>query len=184
MKPYPQAQDDNETSLHVRTARLADGAAIADIYNQAIASGESTMDTEVADASRFSDYLCEPDPRQRLLVGELDTRLVAWGIVKRYSDRPGYRYAAETSVYVATNEQHCGHGATLLAAVLDAAKTLDYRHLVAKVLAVNEASVRFHQRLGFELVGYQRGIGFINGRWHDVAIMQHTFHEPPIQELC
>ena len=39
------------------------------------------------------------------------------------------------------------------------------RHLVAKVVASNPDSVRFHQRLGFSIVGTQHRIGHLGDDW-------------------
>ena len=48
---------------------------------------------------------------------------------------------------------------------------------MAKILAVNETSIRFHRRFGFEIVGQQRAIGYLNGRWYDVVILQRILDE-------
>ena len=52
-----------------------------------------------------------------------------------------------------------------------------YRHLVAKIMAVNEGSLRFHLERGYEQVGRQREIGFLNGTWHDVVILQRILRD-------
>ena len=48
-------------------------------------------------------------------------------------------------------------------------------HLVAKIWARNEVSVSYNLKLGYEIVGVQRKIGFVNGEWVDVVIMQYVF---------
>ena len=48
---------------------------------------------------------------------------------------------------------------------------------VAKILAANARSVRFHRRFGYQVVGRQRDIGCLNGRWHDVVILQLVFDD-------
>ena len=140
-------------------------------------TGRSTMDTRPFAGARFAAYV-DNARRERILVGEVDGDAVGWGIVKRYSDRPGYRYACETSVYVTESQQGRGYGTEVMHAVIDMARSLDYHHLVAKILAVNEESVRFHERLGFEVVGRQRAIGFLKGEWKDVVILQLVLDEP------
>ena len=51
-------------------------------------------------------------------------------------------------------------------------KELGYHHLVAKIFATNKASIAYNQKLGYEIVGTQREIGYVDGRWQDVTIMQ------------
>ncbi len=156
----------------VREATAADCDAIARIYNEAIRSGLATMDTEPVTGASFEKTLSGLSAREALLVAEGPDTVVGWGIVKRYSDRPGYAIACETSLYVLDAEHGRGIGSALLDAVVARAAQLGYGHLVAKIMAVNERSIRFHARRGFESVGSQRNIGRLNGILHDVVIMQ------------
>jgi phosphinothricin acetyltransferase len=147
--------------------------AIAEIYNQAVRSRRSTMDTEPVTAGHYLDLINGLTLREVLLVATIGEEVRGWGIVKAYSNRPGYRAACETSVYVHEAHRGRGIGAAIQRALLVRAADLGYRHVVAKVLAVNSESVAFHKRFGFEDVGVQRGIGLIGGLWHDVAILQY-----------
>jgi phosphinothricin acetyltransferase len=165
-----------QTSHQVRRARADDCAAIAETYNQAIRARRSTMDTQPTSAGRYLDLLHALTLREVLVVATpagQDDQVCGWGIVKRYSDRPGYHVACETSVYVHERHQGQGFGAAIQAELLRHARALGYRHVAAKILATNIASIAFHRRFGFEDAGLQRRIGLIDGVWHDVAIMQH-----------
>ncbi len=177
MATNPQAQGDSrsEHAFVVRQAEMADCVAIAEVYNEAIRGGRSTMDTQPFTAAYFQNRLGGMGKREALLVGQAGQDLVGWGVVKQYSDRPGYRYACEESVYLFEAHQGKGYGALLLNALLERAQELSYRHVVAKILAINEASIRFHARYGFEIVGRQRDIGDLDGERHDVVIMQRLF---------
>ena len=52
-------------------------------------------------------------------------------------------------------------------------KDLNYRHLVAKILGDNQSSIAYNQRLGYTIVGTQKEVGFRDGKWQDVVIMQY-----------
>ena len=159
-------------SVVVREAARGDCAAMAAIYSEAVRSGRSTMDTEPADEAEFAAKLAGLSERESLLVADVAGDVLGWGIVKRYSDRPGYAIACETSVYVAEAAQGRGLGSALQRAIVARAGELGYHHLVAKIMGVNERSVTFHERHGYELVGRQRDIGELHGIYHDVVIMQ------------
>ena len=160
------------SKIVVRRAEQRDCARLAQVYNDAMRSGISTMDTEPVDARYFIRQLAAFKDREVLLAGESKAGVVGWSVVKRYSDRPGYRHACETSVYVGTSLQGNGYGSILQQAVVERADAFGYRHLVAKILAANEWSIEFHKRFQYEIVGTQSKIGFLNGQWHDVVIMQ------------
>ncbi|MEL6816583.1 MAG: N-acetyltransferase family protein [Cyanobacteria bacterium J06598_3] len=165
------------SALKVRPASERDYGAIAAIYNEAIAQGSITMDTQPYTAQSVQAIANNMTAKETLLVGELAGHVIGWGNVKRYSDRPGYRFCCETSVYLSFALAGRGYGALLLSALIARAQVAGYRHIVAKILAVNQRSIRFHQRFGFEIVGTQKAIGFINQTWHDVVIMQRLIHE-------
>lgn len=155
----------------IRDAILEDADDVAEIYNESIRARDSTMQLEEVDPSTVESWIPSPDERAALLVLEQD-RVVGYGLLKRYSDRAGYRYAAETSVYLRRGCTGGGLGSELQAALIDECRTYDYHHLVAKLWADNEPSVALHRKFGYELVGIQREIGHVDGAWRDVAIMQ------------
>lgn len=167
---FTRAQD---LDGRVRPARDADCKAIASIYNEAIAEGISTMDTVPKSAGEILDWMQGMLLRERLLVIEEADAVQGWGVLKRYSDRQGYRYAAETSVYVTATREGKGLGSALQRALLVAAQELGYAHLVAKILAANGRSVDFHVRHGYEIVGVQKHVGNLDGTWHDIVILQY-----------
>lgn len=158
--------------LSVRDATPADAARIAAVYNDAVRARRSTMDTEPIEAARFAEEVREMSPREVMLVGETEDGVVGWSRVKRYSHKPGYDRACETSVYVADQHQGRGYGRALQRAVMERAAELGYGHLAARIWATNESSIRFHEDFGYELVGRQRRIGYVDGAWQDVVIMQ------------
>ena len=156
----------------LRRARGDDAERIAAIYNQAIATRHSTMDTVPRTAGDMVAKVEGLGTREVMTVVEVSNNVLGWGIIKAYSDRPGYFHAAESSVYVDAAASGQGLGTAVMRDLFERARALDYSHLVAKILAINTSSVAFHERLGFEIVGVQRQIGLLGGIWHDVVIMQ------------
>ena len=101
------------------------------------------------------------------------------GVVKKYSPRPGYDLCCETSIFLERSLVGRGLGKPLQQELLNRAVALGYHHVVAKIWADNAGSIRFHERFGYEMVGVQREIGWVGGKWRDVAIMQKIFRETP-----
>lgn len=159
-------------SIEIRSYQLPDCQAIADIYNEAVLQGGITMDCEPYPAQKIQDLVNHFNSRETILIAHINRMIVGWGIIKKYSDRPGYRLCCETSIYLKFSETKQGYGRILQAALLEQVKAFNYHHVVAKILAANQESIKFHQKFGFEIVGIQKEIGFYRGSWHDVAIMQ------------
>lgn len=160
-------------SIKIRNYLPPDCQAIADIYNEAVLQGGITMDRELSSAQQIKDQVAKFNSRETILIAEKNNNdVVGWGIIKKYSDRTGYRLTCETSIYLKFSQTQKGYGQTLQAALLEQVKMFNYHHVVAKILAANQGSIKFHQKFGFELVGIQKEIGFYQSQWHDVAIMQ------------
>jgi L-amino acid N-acyltransferase YncA len=146
---------------------------IATIYNEHISLGQATMDETLKQAQDIATWVNNFNPRERLFVLTQDELVIGWGIIKRYSDREGYRFTCETAVYLAQDQVGKGHGSLLKKHLLQVCKNLEYKHVVAKIFAVNEASIAYNEKLGYTQVGRQSQIGFKNGQWLDMVIMQY-----------
>ena len=161
--------------LTIRPAEPKDYGAIASIYNEAIAHGGMTMDGQPYTENDYAAIVQKMNHREALFLAETPERAIGWGIIKRYSDRLGYQVACETSIYLTLSETGKGYGKILQKRLMEKVADYGYHHIVAKIVAANEGSIRFHQQFGFEIVGIQKEIGFINGTWHDVVIMQYLY---------
>jgi L-amino acid N-acyltransferase len=158
---------------HIRTATLADAGRIAAIYNQCV--GKHTLDTVLRTEEDFRETMQSLDDRERLLVIETGGEVAGYGILKKYSWKEGYRFAGETSVFLDEKYRGQGLGNHLKKELIEVAKALNYKHLVARILARNKVSIHYNLKLGYEMVGIQKQIGFTEGEWVDVAILQLVF---------
>jgi len=158
--------------VNVRVATLQDTDDIAAIYTESILARDSTMDTEPTSSEAIVELLAGLGTREVIYVVDLDDRVLGWGIVKKYSDRPGYSVACETSVYLYRNRIRRGLGKLVQMQLHEFARSVGYHHIVTKIWAGNDSSIAFHEACGFTIVGIQKEIGSIDGRWKDIAIMQ------------
>ena len=158
--------------LKVRKAKPSDAAGIAAIYNESILAGAASMDEEPKDAEVIQSWIAEFTDREGIWVLESESGVLGWGLVKKYSERSGYRFACETAVYISRSHTGHGYGTMLKKEIIQKCRAYGYHHLVAKIMAGNEPSIRYNKKLGYEVVGRQREIGYLNGMWHDVIIMQ------------
>lgn len=151
---------------------------IANIYNEHIRLGKSSMDESLKTADDIAIWVEKFNERERLFVLQKAEQIIGWAIIKRYSDRLGYRFACETAVYLRQSEVGKGYGTLLKKHLFEVCANLDYHHLVAKIFADNESSIRYNEKLGYTIVGRQKEIGFKNGKWQDIVIMQYLLPQP------
>lgn len=146
---------------------------IAEIYNEYIALGNATMERRVHAAVDIEKWVAKFNDRERLYVMKRGEEVIGWGIIKRYSDREGYRFACETAIYLTLSALRKGYGSMMKLLLIDESRNLGYHHLVAKIFASNEASIQYNLKIGYTIVGRQKEIGFIQGEWMDIVIMQY-----------
>lgn len=160
----------------LRDATLDDAAVIAEIYNEAIRAGNASMDDDEKTTDDILRQMKSFGPRETYILLEREEegspRVIGWGIIKKYSDRPGYRFCCETSVYLRFSEVGGGRGSRMKRALIERCREYGYHHLLARIFADNVVSIEYNRKLGYEMVGVQREIGYKNGRWQDVAVMQ------------
>ncbi|MDX2301653.1 MAG: GNAT family N-acetyltransferase [Microscillaceae bacterium] len=161
-----------DVGISLEAAHPRDYAAIATIYNEYILEGNQTMEEKTHQAWDILQWTSKFNEREQLYTLKRGDEVLGWGIIKRYSDRAGYAKTCETSVYLRKNELRQGYGTWLKRKMIEKCRELGYHHLVARVLAHNLSSIEYNRMLGYEVVGTQKEIGFKNGRWVDVVIMQ------------
>jgi phosphinothricin acetyltransferase len=158
----------------IRPATREDVPAILAIYNHAVLHTTATYDYEPRSLEQrlawFDDHVRDELPV--LVAVDATGAIVGWSSLSRYHLKPGYRFTAENSVYVAEGHQGRGLGARLLAPLIVAARARGLRAIIAVIDSANDASLRLHAKFGFEQVGYFRQIGFKFGRWLDVVYLE------------
>jgi len=157
----------------IELAKKEDCHRIAEIYNHYLGNG--TMDLAIKTAQYYSELFEAQGENEKLFVGVLNRTIIGWGIIKKYSVREGYARTAETSVYMDPDFRGKGYGKALKKYLMSACRHLGYKHLVAKIWSDNAVSINYNLKLGYELVGRQKQIGFVNGEWIDVTILQYVF---------
>ncbi len=175
-------------TLLLRDATEADIPAISAIYAVEVTDFVNTYEYEVPDeaemAQRRRNLLAAGYP---YLVAELDGRVVGYAYAGSYRARIAYRWTVENSVYVAAEAQGKGVGAALMQRLIDDCEARGYRQMVAVIGELtNVASIRLHERFGFELVGIFKGLGRKHGRWLDTVQMQRAIGpgtgQPPLKK--
>jgi phosphinothricin acetyltransferase len=160
-------------AVQVRRATPADLPAVLEIYNEAVLNTTATYDYEPRTLAHRVAWFEEHERTQMpVYVAEAAGRLAGWSALGAYHQRPGYRFTAENSVYVAADQRGRGIGKLLLAPLIAAARDRGLHAIVAAIDADNSASVRLHAAFGFERVGLFRQVGFKFGRWLDVLYME------------
>jgi L-amino acid N-acyltransferase YncA/glycerol uptake facilitator-like aquaporin len=158
--------------LTTRVATVDDAAAVAAIYNEGIADGVATFETEPRTTEQIGALLADRGSRFPTVVVELDGRVIAWAGAGPYRSRPAYSGVAEHSVYVARAARGTGAGRAALDALCRTYTERGFWKIVSRIFPENTASLMLHERCGFRVVGVYHRHGRRDGAWHDCVIVE------------
>jgi L-amino acid N-acyltransferase YncA len=162
--------------MKIRACTEADVPAITEIYNHAVQNTTAIWnETTVSLENRVAWFQARRIQGYPILVAVDDQdRVLGYASFGDWRPFEGYRFTVEHSVYVAEPAQGQGAGRALLAALLDEAKALGKKVMVAGIEANNTRSIALHEKLGFESTGLMKGVGFKFDRFLDLLWMQKT----------
>ena len=158
-----------------RLATPADLPRINEIYNHFVLHSTCTYQEDPETPAARRAWFDAHGPEYPITVAEVDGAVVGWGALTRFRERSAYRFSVENSVYVDHARHKSGIGTVLLADLVDRARALGYRVIVAGIDADQPASVALHAKFGFVHAGRLSNVGFKFGRWLDVIYMTKTF---------
>jgi L-amino acid N-acyltransferase YncA len=160
-------------SITIRPARNGDAPALAEIYNHYVLnttiSFEESPVTPDEMAGRIEKTLAAGLPWLVLLE---DERIAGYAYASKWRERAAYRYAVETSIYLRQGESGKGHGRALYDQLIALLRECGIHTVIGGIAQPNEASVRLHEKLGFEQVAMFRQVGRKFDRRIDVGYWQ------------
>ncbi len=159
---------DAVTTIGIRPMRDTDWPGVLAAYQDGIATGEATFETEAPTFAQWS----ASHPAGHRFVAVDDDAVLGWVALSPVSDRCAYTGVAEVSVYVAERARGHGVGLRLLEAVLTHADATGIWTVQAGIFPENSASVALHRRAGFRVVGTRERLGQLHGRWRDVLLLE------------
>lgn len=161
--------------FQIRPATIADQEAIREIYNEAVVNLTATFDTEERSSVKQIEWWKNHKRNHPVFVAEEDDVVIGWASLSPWSDRCAYDTTVEVSVYVHADHRAKGIGSKLLEIVTAEGKKVGNHTILSRITEGNEASIRIHAKLGYQLVGVMKEVGFKFGKFLDVTIMQLVF---------
>ncbi len=157
--------------MHIQPLTAGHWPQVCAIYEQGIATGQATFQTE---APVWADWDAAHLPvcRRVAVAADDPATVLGWAALTPVSGRCVYAGVAEVSVYVAEQARGRGAGRQLLAALVSTSEQHGLWTLQAGIFAENMASVRLHEAAGFRLVGRRERIGQLRGVWRDTLLLE------------
>jgi L-amino acid N-acyltransferase len=160
-------------SFTLRPATIQDVPQILAIVNHAIATSTANYNYEPQTlAEQTAWFESKQQHNFPVWVAVVEDLAVAFGTYGTFREKMGYRYTVEHTIYVQENQQRKGIGKALLIQLVTQAKAEGYHAMIGGIDAKNKESIAFNQKMGFEIVGHLKEVGYKFDQWLDLCFVQ------------
>jgi len=161
--------------MTIRDAVAEDVPAILAIYNEVIASSTAVYrDTPATLDDRLDWFNARRAQSYPILVAADDSGLLGFASYGDFRAWPGYRFSVEHTVHIRADQRGRGVGSALMRVLIQRAVAQGKHVMIGGVDAENEASLRFHERLGFVRAARLHQVGFKFNRWLDLVFVERV----------
>lgn len=156
------------------------GTDILAILNDAIATSTALYDYGPRSPASMKGWFEAKGQGGFPVWGAVDEQraLLGFATYGAFRAQAAYKYTVEHSVYVRSDARGRGIGTTLMRRLVDSAEAQQLHLLIGVIDADNQASIAFHERLGFTHAGTISQAGFKFGRWLDAAFYRLSLSTP------
>jgi L-amino acid N-acyltransferase YncA len=161
----------------IRTASKADAPVLREIYRPIVKETAISFESEVPSIEEFAGRIATAVEGWAWLVAEVKGEAVGYAYGSAHRPRQAYRHSVETSAYVHENFRRQGIARVLYVQLLNILIVKGFGNAYAGVALPNDASVEFHESLGFKSIGVFPRVGRKFGCWHDVAWLHRPLND-------
>ncbi len=165
-------------SINVRPVQISDADFCLRLYSKYVVDSAVSFELEAPSLEEFSNRIETISKRFPYLIAEESGSAVGYAYASAYRDRAAYQWNVEVSIYVEERSKKSGVATKLYTELFSELERIHICKAFAVIALPNEASVGFHQKMGFEKFATYRNVGFKLNQWHDVLWMEKIIQSP------
>ncbi len=165
--------------IEIRIANPRNADKLLAIYAPYVEKTAITFEYEVPSVEEFAKRIEQTLMRYPYLVAEADQEILGYAYAGMFHVRPAYDWSVETSVYVDMNYR----GREIGRKLYDSLEKELLRQGITNMNAciaypeksdeyLTDDSVRFHEKMGFQMVGQFHQCAYKFGRWYHMVWME------------
>ena len=163
----------------IRMATPEDAQALLDIYEYYVKETAITFEYDVPSVEEFRGRIEKTLKKYPYLVIEDDSEILGYAYASTFKDRAAYQWCVETSIYIKKDARRGGLGKELYLELENRLKAQGILNLNACIGYPEEEdehltfdSVKFHEKLGYSMVGEFHKCGYKFGRFYNMIWME------------
>lgn len=169
---------------NIRVATEADAEALLAIYAPYVEHTAITFEYTVPTVEEFAGRIRQTLKKYPYLVAERNGEILGYAYAGSFHQREAYGWAVETTIYVQSGSKRFGIGRELYEALERALAMQNIINLNACIAYpetedeyLTRDSVKFHERMGYRLVGEFHKCGYKFHRWYNMVWMEKHLRE-------
>lgn len=166
-------------NIRIRTARPEDAIELLEIYAPYVRETAVTYEYTVPSQEEFASRIRRTMEKYPYLVAEKDGEILGYAYAGAFHPRAAYAWDAEMSIYIKKDRKRSGIGKTLYEALEKLLAEQNILNVYACIACPEEEdeyltkdSIRFHERMGYRIVGEFRECAYKFGRWYGMVWME------------
>ncbi|WP_277668395.1 GNAT family N-acetyltransferase [Caproiciproducens galactitolivorans] len=175
-----------EQGTLIRMATEKDAEELLDIYSPYVRNTSITFEYDVPSVAEFSRRTKDTLQMYPYIVAVDEGRIVGYAYASAFKKRAAYNWAVETSIYIKQDCRRKGLGKKLYLALEELLKRQNIINLNACIAYtpvedahLNNASMAFHEHLGYAKAAHFTKCGYKFGTWYDMIWMEKMIGEHP-----
>ncbi|WP_217650919.1 GNAT family N-acetyltransferase [Fibrobacter sp. UWH6] len=182
------------TMIKIRSARIEDAAALQAIYKPYVEDTAITFEYDAPTVEEFAARIGGTLEKYPYLVieragaatgsDENSTEILGYCYAGVFKGRAAYNRSVETSIYVKLGEHGKGYGRALYTELERELKSRGFLNTCACIASpkpgstrLDNSSQKFHEKLGYTLVGTFHDCAYKFGQWYNMIWMEKMLGE-------
>ena len=156
----------------IRAFKISDTQQLLDIYNYYVLNSVVTFDITPLTFKTFSEKVTRINKDYPFLVFEEKNEILGYAYGSKWRPKPAYKHTIESTVYVKHSAHRKQIGTHLYKDLLDLLKQENYHVVLGGLTLPNEASIKLHEKFGFQQVAHFKEVGLKFDKWLDVGFWE------------
>ncbi len=174
----------SEREPQIRVARPEDAEELLAIYRPYVEKTAISFECETPGPEEFQKRISNTLKKYPYLLAVQEGEILGYAYTSPFVGRAAYGYGAETTIYLKEGHKRKGIGTLLYNALESVSKAQNILNLNACIgypekedshLTLN--SVRFHEHMGYSMVGKFHNCGYKFGNWYHMVWMEKLIGE-------
>ncbi len=174
---------------------VSDAEAILSIYSPYVLGSAVTFEYDVPGVDEFRERIKNISTKFPYVKAvDESSRILGYAYASTFKNRRAYDWCVETSIYVERGFRRAGLGAALYGELEKRLQKMGILNLNACITFpkgesdphLSKDSVKFHEKMGFKMVGMFHDCGYKFDTWYNMVWMEkmigeHRVPQPPVR---